>query len=186
MIIALTGKKRSGKDSVAMRLMDAHKMRHYAFARPMKMAASVIFGWTLDDIEIYKDEIDPRFGISPRRVLQTLGTEWAQGELSKHDAFSENTGRMLWVRIFAERHYRPGVNWVISDVRFRHEVDGLRQLTDVCVVQVDRPGHQTVDAHISENEYIEPERVILNDGDHNSLTVQADRIVDRLRKELRL
>jgi hypothetical protein len=76
MLIGLTGKARSGKDTVAGYLNNKHMFSHYWFSKPMKDACRTIFGW--DDRHLYgdlKEVVDPVYGISPRVALQTLGTE---------------------------------------------------------------------------------------------------------------
>ena len=64
MIIGLTGKARSGKDTVAAHLQEAYKSHHYWFSKPMKDACRSMFGW--GDEHLYgelKEEVDQRYGI---------------------------------------------------------------------------------------------------------------------------
>ena len=125
MIIGITGHARHGKDSTADIIVSNFGYRKHALADVMKEACRVIFGWT--DAHLYgelKEVIDPRYGISPRHALQTLGTEWGQYKLSEYDSFNEVTGRKLWVNSILNRVQG---DTVISDVRFPHEAEAIRE-----------------------------------------------------------
>ena len=125
MIIGITGHARHGKDSTADIIVKHFAYKKHALADVMKEACSVIFGWT--DAHLYgdlKDVVDPEYGISPRHALQSIGTEWGQYELSKYDSFAETTGRRLWVNSLLNR---VNGDTVISDVRFPHEADAIRE-----------------------------------------------------------
>ena len=125
MIIGITGHARHGKDSTADIIVSHFGYRKHSLADVMKEACRVIFGWT--DKHLYgelKEVIDPRYGISPRHALQTLGTEWGQYKLSEYDSFKETTGRKLWVNSLLNRVHG---DTVISDVRFPHEAEAIRE-----------------------------------------------------------
>lgn len=130
MLIGLTGKAGVGKSTVANILVRHHKFLAYALASPLKEAACVMFGWDRQHTDgDLKDEVDPKYGISPRMVLQLLGTEFGQFMLQKHSPeFKEKTGRNLWVKRMEDtidRHGHSGHNWVITDVRFTHEAEAI-------------------------------------------------------------
>ncbi len=169
-IIGVTGYKRSGKDTVAKVFVNSYGFKKYEFARPMKEACAVIFGW--GDAELYGDKkeiVDPRWGISPRQALQHIGTEWAQLELcAEFPEFAEVTGRLLWVKRFELEvlNYGPRENWVISDVRFPHEVERLRLFRDSVIIRVLRPDLVHDDTHDSEHYYdkLKADFTIVNDG----------------------
>ena len=125
MIIGITGHARHGKDSTADIICKHYGYRKHALADVMKESLRVIFGWT--DAHLYgdlKDVVDPEYGISPRHALQSIGTEWGQYELSKYDSFKKITGRKLWVNSLLNRIHG---DTVISDVRFPHEADAIRE-----------------------------------------------------------
>lgn len=176
MIVAITGKKHAGKTTAAQYLVDTHGFREYAFAEPMKISLMVIFDWT--SRHVYgdlKEELDPRWGISPRQALQHIGTEWGQfGLPAAFPEFAQVTGRKLWVRRFAAIHARAHrcTRWVISDLRFPHELEELRRIDDTLVVKIVRPGHESGDTHASEQiDEIEPDQTIINDGTIEQLQV---------------
>jgi hypothetical protein len=138
MIIGLTGKARSGKDTAAAYLAE-NSFEHYWFSKPMKDACRAIFGW--DDGHLYgdlKEAVDTRFGCSPRQALQTLGTEWGR----------ECIGENLWVDIAKDRMIKAD-NIVISDVRFDNEARVIREMGGV-IVNISRNDAHSVNAHSSE------------------------------------
>jgi hypothetical protein len=130
MLYAICGNKRHGKDSIADVLVKHHQFRKDSFARPMKEACSIIFGWDLDFMEKHKEDIDPSFGISPRQALMLLGTEFGQHMLcEKYPQFKEITGRKLWAkRVLASYNCQASnKRLVISDLRFPHEAEVVRE-----------------------------------------------------------
>jgi dephospho-CoA kinase len=75
MIIGLTGKKGCGKSSVARIIAEEWDYGIKSFATPIKLMLSAM---GLTDDELYnpekKEEIIPKFGKSPRELMQLLGT----------------------------------------------------------------------------------------------------------------
>lgn len=140
MIIALTGKARSGKDTVAEHLHIVHGFHHYWFSKPMKDACRHIFGW--DDRHLYgelKETVDSHYGVSPRVALQTLGTEWGRDII--------NTD--MWI-LRAKAEIVKHDNIVISDCRFDNEAEAIKEMGGY-VVRVARDDAQQVAAHASES-----------------------------------
>jgi len=163
MIIGITGHARHGKDSTADFICKHFRYQKKALADRMKSVCALIFDWNEDHLYgDLKDKIDPRWGISPRHVLQSLGTEWGQHELSKHDSFKETTGRLLWTRSLLSQ-FPDDANIVISDVRFLHEADEVRRRGGK-IVMVRRPGYPVDLSHESERsiEEIKPYYVLRN------------------------
>jgi hypothetical protein len=163
MIIGIAGHARHGKDTAADILVNNFGYHKLHLADPMKEACRIIFGWT--DAHLHgdlKDEIDPRWGISPRHALQTLGTEWGQHKLSEYDSFAEVTGRKLWVRSLLSR-VRGSV--VVADVRFPHEAEEIKARGGK-IIMIHRPGQGWDKTHSSERdvELIKPDLQIRNGG----------------------
>ena len=131
-IIAVSGRLQSGKDTVANYLIREYGFIRYSFAEPIKQACCLIFGWTRESMEdpVLKEQIDPRWGITRRQALQTMGTEWGQYDLMKiSPTFASVTGRKLWARSCLERvraEQNDNARIVISDLRFPHEAEELR------------------------------------------------------------
>lgn len=112
-----------GKDTAANYLKTYYpsKFRSVAFADPIRAAMKAIFGWDDSYFEHpKKNEVDERFGISPRKAMQTLGTEWGRNLI--------NTD--LWL-ILAMQRISPligaGFNVLVTDVRFDNEAELIRK-----------------------------------------------------------
>lgn len=115
-IIGLIGRAGSGKDTVANRLVAEHGFRAISIAAPLKDAASVLFDidrHVMDDRQL-KETIDLRYGLTPRHLLQHMGTEYIRSQ------FSED---------FLIKRALQGVSEtdkvVITDVRFDNEAHGV-------------------------------------------------------------
>lgn len=164
MIVAITGYKKSGKSTAANYISSRYGWEEYALATPLKMALLVMFGFTYDQLHGEgKDEIDHRYGITPRLMLQTLGTEWGQYTLQEHSQdFKVITGRDIWVKRFYYEVWKPGRSYVISDIRFQHEIEALRDIDDVRSVML--TGGVDGDMHESESRNLLTDVVIDNTG----------------------
>jgi len=104
-----------------------HEFRHYRLATALKDMVRSGFGFTdaqLDGPE--KDEVCSELEVTPRQVLQFVGTELFQFELQK---LIPHVGRDFWLhRLIKELHATRGEqNVVISDLRFVHELDFIRR-----------------------------------------------------------
>lgn len=150
LLIGLTGLAGTGKDTVADRLCSAHGFERHAFAEPLRdMLTALLTGAGIDYAHLFerhlKEQPVPHIGISGRRLMQTLGTEW--GRTLDPD---------LWVRTAAITlglHDMPNSTpihdrIVITDVRFPNEAAWIESLGGR-VVRVTRPAPE-VAAHVSE------------------------------------
>lgn len=121
MIIALTGAAGSGKDAVAGILCSHYGFVPCKMASPIYEALEVITGVSRDDLMARetKEKPIPWIGKSPRELLQTLGTEWGRNLVSED----------IWVnsaRMRIREAVQLGFSVVISDVRFKNEVEWVR------------------------------------------------------------
>jgi hypothetical protein len=128
-LIGISGPIGAGKDTVARWIKDAGRYSERStihwqivqFAYPLKKACSDIFGWSMEEIEDrqFKEAVDPRYGVSPRKAMQLLGTEY--GRVMIRDD--------LWIRV-ADAKAQDGLNrgfkTVIPDVRFPNEDEYVR------------------------------------------------------------
>ena len=130
MIIGLCGKAGAGKDTVALRLAEAHGYTVTSFAQPIYEAVSAITGIPVEKLRdrTIKELVIPWIGKSPRQLLQTLGEEWGR----------QMVHRDLWVRACFNRIHGLK-NVVICDVRYDNEAEAIRR-DGGCVWLVDRPG----------------------------------------------
>lgn len=121
-LIGLTGLARSGKDTVAARLVQQHRFVQHSFADPIRKFVASILGWSLEELQNGKD--DPITWLNdqtPRHLMQTVGTEWGRQMIHPH----------LWVESCMRRsHWTRKVDGrpvVISDVRFDNEAEAIRE-----------------------------------------------------------
>lgn len=141
-IIAITGLKGSGKDTTADYIIKNYdNWEKDSFAGTLKDAVSAIFGWdrkmlageTPQDREIRETRDDYwseklGFEVTPRIVLQKLGTDC----LRCH--FHQN----IWVDSLERKIRNTTKNVIITDCRFKNELDMLRKLGAI-IVRVQRP-----------------------------------------------
>jgi hypothetical protein len=180
-IVAICGAKRAGKDSIARVLQEAYGYEHLQISRRLKDACQVLFGFTADQLESdAKETADPRWGVSPRRVMQFLGTEVFQYGIHEPSGLPELnahvTPREFWIKAtldFVDRN-GTGRKYVITDLRFLHEERLLKE-RGAFIVKVVRHTHAThnasADMHVSEREYlaIKEHALIINDGSLDDL-----------------
>lgn len=134
-IIGLCGLAGAGKDCVAEILSSRLGFASMAFADPVYEAAAAIVGvpvYQLKKREFKEAEI-PWLGLSPRRLMQLLGTEFGRGMVSTD----------IWVKRLAARLEAAPASWrptVISDVRFDNEAAFIARTPGGRVWRVVRPG----------------------------------------------
>lgn len=156
MIVLLSGRKRSGKDSAARVLIEKLGFERYAFADPIKVACKEIF--LLNDRQLdgdLKEVVDPRWGISPRRIFQLFGTDLMREHLGVlHSEYSEVTGEGLWVKRFLEYYEIHPWHYVVTDTRFPNELKMVREYfkgkEEVVSIRIERDSIDKSDNHSSE------------------------------------
>ena len=122
MLIGISGKAQSCKDTLGKFLCDEYHCMHYYFAKPLKEGAKVMFNLTDDQIANKEVPIEP-WGISPRKIYQVLGTEVGRG-----------IDPAIWIKnaeMFIKKH--PGRTVVITDVRFDNEATFIRNRGGVVI-----------------------------------------------------
>jgi hypothetical protein len=184
MIVALCGRRRSGKDTVAQYLVDARGFRHHKISQPLKDALAVLFGFDADELETDKKEaVHPTWGVSPRTLMQYVGTEVFRKDIQ---TVVPGVGESFWIRrliegVKKERGHEP---IVISDLRFVNEYELMRREwgSRLLVMRVDRfEGGAAVETHVSEREFMDiPCDVVLdNKGGVDELRKQVEAAVSR-------
>lgn len=162
MLIGLCGPAGCGKDTLANKVLDHDAYERYRFADPIK---NMLRQFHIQD-DVWEDrerkEVPiPWLGCSPRRMAQTLGTEWGR-ELIHPDIWVI-LAKGRWHILNAEGKGRM----IIPDVRFRNEAEWIRE-EGGALIQLVRPETLIIDnsTHSSENG-VPSESVdaaILNDG----------------------
>jgi hypothetical protein len=149
----------SGKSTVANMLWEYKKL---SFADPLrKFSAQILSSLGYNGLACLSDKKEEKIaelGVSPRQMMQTLGTEWGRSCIHPD----------LWVMVAAgavEEQRKRGRNVVIDDVRFPNEAKMIRRLGGELWL-VDRPGVVYEGNHASEGALhdIVPDAVINNSG----------------------
>ncbi|MGY6517451.1 MAG: deoxynucleotide monophosphate kinase family protein [Lysobacteraceae bacterium] len=151
-IIGIAGAAGAGKDTLAQAVASQVEQGGgdvviLHLADPIKAGICRMFHLgpeVFNDRELKEKEL-PWLGASPRRLAQTLGTEWGRMTL----------GDDVWLRVLwreveqCARVLGDDVTVLIPDVRFANEASWLRERGAV-IVEVTRPNRQNVEAHVSE------------------------------------
>lgn len=183
-LIGLCGQKRSGKDTCADYLVDNYNFTKYSFAYPIKRGVMELFGFT--EAQVFgdlKDLVDYDWGVTPRTVLQIMGTEVFQYDIPNYIPELKSIGRGFWVKRFEQwLDINDNIDVVVSDVRFQHEVDSILSLGG-SVLKIIRPSLVSVDSHHSEQELNEIKGVgyiINNDNSLSDLHLKLDKIMKEI------
>lgn len=172
-IIAITGPAGSGKDEVCKAfytLKDGGRfVNHLAFASRIKRIAWIITGWSDEYMTEHKEDIDNKFGFSPRQLFQILGTEFGRDML----------GQDIWIKAIArdiEQNQHETV--VITDLRFENEAEYIKSIGGV-IWEVEREDLPEVRSHSSENgipkEYVD--FTIKNNGTLEELKAEVGKVL---------
>lgn len=173
-IVALCGKKRCGKDTIAEYLNAKYGYKNVKFAAPLKDAVQALFGFTYDQVENTKDDIDPFWGITPRNAMQFIGVEVAQIQFQ---GLIPDIGRGFFVKSLLAKYKQENI--VISDMRFLHEYKAIKEIPGSLIIKIHRPNVDDGDEHISETELniIAADYTVENNGTITQLIDQVDKIM---------
>lgn len=174
-LIGIMGRKRSGKDASAARLIAAHGYTRFALADPMRAALLALdpvldsFGphtFRLSDlVEDVGWEAAKEDG-EVRRLLQRFGTEMGR----------QHFGEDFWVDLAFRQIDAFNGPVVVTDVRFPNEAEAIESRGGV-LLHLERPSLPVnTDSHASENALADftPHAVIVNDGDLDDLANSVD------------
>lgn len=157
MIIGISGRMGSGKDTVAKMIQEIDakyrveetsiwEIKKYASA--LKKIASILTGVpeTMFEIPEFKEKNMPEnwrntngYLMTYREFLQKLGTE----------AVRNNIHHNAWVNaLMSSCTYKD--NWIVTDVRFHNEMDAIKKKNGI-IIRVTRSDQDHKSYHISEN-----------------------------------
>lgn len=162
LLIGMVGRKRSGKDTLARFVQEMNpEFTIMSFADPLKQACKHAYHLTEDQLEETKDLVDPRWDMSPRDMMKSIGTKYFRTEDPGH--WTKNLGfRMVGID-----------HVVVSDVRFHNEALFIKENGGV-LIHVSRETEGNDDDHVSEttSDDLVCEYSISNNGSLENLRVQ--------------
>lgn len=153
MLIAVLGRKSSGKDTFANYIINKYEFTKYSFADPLKKGIQHFFNLTDQQLtdEKLKETIDTRWGISPRKLFQIIGTDIFQNVLKEYIPELSVNARNHWVILFNQWYtsQKSDMNVIIADARFLHEIEEIKKLGGK-VIKIIRP--QQINSNMNKND----------------------------------
>ena len=178
-LIGLAGKAGAGKDTVADYLWEKEGAIKIAFADALRAAGTSIFD--LDprnflDRDLKEAEVE-YWGMTPRRMLQLLGTE------ATKPVFGDDIWLKRWFLSYSA--VRDTDHVVVPDVRFDVEAGAIRNLGGT-IIHIIRPGAGLPGAageHASEAgiELQDGDLYLLNDGTTYDLGNKVDELWETIK-----
>lgn len=195
-IIGVCGRKRHGKNALGKIIEKHYQTTPIAFADPLKKSLMDLYGFSYDQMfdEVLKEQIDPRWGFSPRTAMQLYGTEvvraicketWTRKLASTITAAAN--GEMPIIHLEKLRTFGPAdpkyvdpLKWVVTDVRFPNEAQTIQSMGGK-IIKVIRPSltSQSQDMHSSETNIDDvcEDGLIINDGSLDDLEANLLRLL---------
>lgn len=147
-IIALTGAKGCGKDTVADILISTYyapvdrRIRRIAFADPIKNEVMHIFGLTsIKQYDEFKRTTVSANGVQAvegRHVVREIGMLMRRYDVNQFVEYVDS-----------QIESDPNAIWVVTDLRFDNELIHLQNL-GAKIVKIERPMINMIDTHITE------------------------------------
>lgn len=177
-LVAVLGRKRSGKDTFSDYIIEKYDFKKYSFADPLKRGIQSFFNLSNEQLydESLKETIDERWGVSPRKLFQVIGTEIFQHSIKSFLPELKGEPRKHWVLLFKEwylelKKKEPSALVVLSDARFLHELSEIKDLDGV-IIKIIRPkSEENGDLHQSENEIDNIPEELINYKINNNSTL---------------
>lgn len=188
-IAFVCGFKRSGKDTLAKYLEENYNYTHLKISQPLKDATKILFNLSNEQLEDdIKDVIDTRWNVTPREILRYLGTDVFQYKINELLPYTQ---KKFWINHLIndieEKYIDNNKRIVISDLRFKHEYDAIREFgykynnkVDIKIIKIARIGGEqrffNKDSHESETEHLDFHYDIIVENIQNEEKDFLDRI----------
>ena len=195
MIISITGKIGSGKDTIAdiiMQYTPYHDWEIKKFAGKLKDIAEILSGVpkiNFEDQEFKKQDMGPEWGMTYRDLLQKLGTE------AMRNGLHENVWVNALMSDYTPAHYAVGAletelseesavypNWLITDTRFPNELEAAKAHKGITIKVIKDSGNTIGTTHASEtalDDYTKWDYVVDNNGSFEDLKTQVFSILEK-------
>ncbi len=156
-IILLSGIKRCGKDTFANYLSKNYGYHHVKITNKLKDCIKLLFNLQDKDFEEKKEDINPNWNVSSRRLMQFIGTDIFQYKIQE---LIPDIGRNFWIKSLLNEELinnlvtKNDYKIVISDLRFLHEYNEFEKLNIPFIhIRINNPNLKyKKDNHISETE----------------------------------
>jgi hypothetical protein len=149
-LIAICGYKRCGKDTLSDYICKKYGHQKVKIAGKLKEIVKIVFGFSEEQVESdLKEEIDSRWGITPRQAMQFIGTEMFQYKIQE---LLPDIQRKLWIKSVISS-INDDSKIVISDLRFLHEYIELKN-KGFFVIKIEKDDNEIIDTHKSETEFL--------------------------------
>jgi energy-coupling factor transporter ATP-binding protein EcfA2 len=188
-VIAITGPKGSGKDTIGQIIKENYTdVETIAFADPIKKEIQHIFQLDLGSNEDYdrfkrsnltahstfRDTDVPTTwkNISGRHVVREIGMLMRRYDEKQFAAYVKQ-----------KIQEQPNKIWVVTDLRFDNEYTMLKDI-GAKFVKIKRPAY-TYDGHITEREFNDSQvdRIIMNDNSLEYLRIRIEVVMKNIMKE---
>jgi hypothetical protein len=179
LLFGLSGKKQSGKSTVAIYLKEKYNFLEVSWADPLKqIVGKKLLGLTEFQVNgpmEKKEAIDPFWGKSPRELLQIIGT----------DCFRDQVHPDFWVKIGMrkiQQHLEDGYSVVVTDCRFPNELSAIKNLAGHSV-RISRPDQVNKDRHPSElalDSFEHDYNISAESGDIDGLKFQIKQVLEKV------
>lgn len=170
-IIGLLGRSRVGKDTVADYILTYYNdYQIERLAAPIKKAVCELYGYTSHQIESNaKEEIDIRWGITPRQSMQSL-TKYMMSEM----------GLYFFTKRLFDKYDLDTIpkNIIIPDIRYLHDIQEIQKRNGI-VIKIERPNNNI--HHECENniDNFTADFTIINNGSITELQNKVKFILDK-------
>jgi len=183
-VIGLLGKKHVGKDTFADYLVQEYGFIKLTLAKPLKDICQILFDFSHEQLydDKLKEIVDPRWGVSPRVLMQYIGTDILRNDISR----IINVGSQFWIKKLRFKcinvlKKNPNAHIVISDLRFDNECDLAHEFNGT-VIKINRKDYNIIDGHESEKNIDLVKNydiVVKNDSTIKKLYKKIDDIVSK-------
>jgi hypothetical protein len=186
-IVAVTGRKFNGKDTIAEYLVKYHGYTQMSYAEPIKHICKYLFDF--NDEQCYgdkKETLDPRWNTTPRKLFQFIGTDLFRNQMNQ---VIPDIDDKFWALCCHKKIQKlldsdKNARVVISDVRFPNELSMLQELGyNTMSIRVSRPSMNNTDnkdTHISELliEKLQVDHELLNDTTKEDLFMKVTKLFE--------
>jgi hypothetical protein len=140
MIIGVSGKKRTGKDTfyqIASKMLQGKSpVRRYAFADNVKDYAIKYFKIPKEEIKLEEN----------RFILQAIG------QMMREEAATNYWISRTFTKMYESRSKTPGEISIITDVRYLNEAEAVINADNSILIRIENNSSTGVDTHQSEND----------------------------------